>query len=77
MKKHISKSQLKPRILNIFRHIEKTGEEYIVTDHGKPVLKISRYVQNPDEALSELRDSILKFNDPTEPVGLDDWDMIK
>ena len=75
--KNISKSQLKPRILNIFRQIEKTGEDYIVTDHGRPVLKISRNVQKPDEALSELRDSILKFNEPTEPVGLDDWDIIK
>ena len=75
--KNISKSQLKPKMLNIFRQIEKTGEEYIVTDHGKPVLKISRYATKPDEALSELRDSILKFNDPTEPVGLDDWDIIK
>ena len=75
--KNISKSQLKPIMLNIFRQIEKTGEEYIVTDHGKPVIKISRYIPKPDEALSELRDSVLKFNDPAEPVGLDDWDIIK
>ena len=75
--KNISKSQLKPKILNIFRLIEKTGEEYIVTDHGKPVVKISRYSEKTDESIRELKGSILKFDDPTEPVALDDWNLVK
>ena len=41
--KKISKSKLKPIMLKIFRNIEKTGEEVIVTDHGRPVLKIIPY----------------------------------
>ncbi len=31
----ISKSKLKPSLLKVFRDIEKTGEEIIVTDHGQ------------------------------------------
>ena len=36
----ISKSKLKAKMLAIFRELETTREELIVTDHGKPVLKI-------------------------------------
>jgi antitoxin (DNA-binding transcriptional repressor) of toxin-antitoxin stability system len=37
----ISKGKLKARMLEIFRQLEASGDELIVTDHGKPVLKIT------------------------------------
>ena len=36
----ISKSKLKAQMLQIFRKIQKSGEEVIVTDHHRPVLRI-------------------------------------
>ena len=36
----ISKNKLKSRMLEIFRQLEASGEELIVTDRNKPVLKI-------------------------------------
>jgi antitoxin (DNA-binding transcriptional repressor) of toxin-antitoxin stability system len=36
----ISKSKLKAKMLEIFRQLEASGDELIVTDQGKPVLKI-------------------------------------
>jgi antitoxin (DNA-binding transcriptional repressor) of toxin-antitoxin stability system len=36
----ISKSKLKAKMLEIFRQLETSGDELIVTDQGKPVLKI-------------------------------------
>ena len=36
----ISKSKLKPRMLEYFRKVEETGEPIIVTSHNKPVLRI-------------------------------------
>ncbi len=36
----ISKNKLKARMLEIFRRLEASGEELIVTDRDKPVLKI-------------------------------------
>ena len=77
MEDMISKSQFKPRALYYFREIEKTGKELVISDHGKPVLKIVPYVENPGEALKVLRDTVLKYDDPTEPVGLEDWDALK
>ena len=36
----ISKSELKAQMLQIFRQIEESGEELIVTDRNQPVLRI-------------------------------------
>ena len=66
--KKISKSVLKPRMLKIFRQIEETKEEIIVTDHGKPVLKISPYTENIDETLSKLAGSVKEYKKPFDPV---------
>ena len=73
MENMISKSQFKPRALHYFREIEKTGKELIISDHGKPVLKIVPYVEDPEEALKSLRNTVIKYNEPTEPVGLEYW----
>ena len=40
MSQTISKSKLKAKMLEIFRQLEASGQELIVTDQGKPVLKI-------------------------------------
>lgn len=41
MTQSISKSKLKARMLAIFRQLEASGEELLVTDHGVPVLRIA------------------------------------
>ena len=73
----ISKSKFKPRALHYFREIERTGRELIICDRGKPVLKIEPYAENPEEALKALRNTVIKYEDPTEPVGLEDWETLK
>jgi prevent-host-death family protein len=77
MEKMISKSQFKPHALKYFREVEKTGQEIIISDRGKPVLKIIPYTENPEEALKALRDTVIVYNDPTEPVGMEDWEALK
>ena len=71
----ISKSKFKPKSLEYFREVQETGEPIIITDHGKPVLKIVPYAPSPDE-LQVLRGSVLSYEDPLEPVGDEDWDML-
>ena len=73
MERIVSKSQFKPRSLEYFRLIEESGETMIITDRGKPVLKIVPYTANPEDSLKILRNSVLKYDDPTEPVALEDW----
>lgn len=69
----ISKSQFKPRSLEYFRLIEETGETLIITDRGKPVLKVMPYTANTEDKLKILRSSVLEYDDPTQPVALEDW----
>ena len=77
MEQMISKSKFKPRALHYFREVERTGRELIICDRGKPVLKIVPYTEDPAEALKALRNTVIKYTDPTEPVGLEDWDALK
>ena len=77
MEKTVSKSQFKPRALQFFREVEKTKQELVITDHGKPVLKIIPYRENPDEYLKALRNSVIKYDRPTQPVGEEDWESLK
>ena len=70
----VSKSRFKARALEYFREVERTGRPLIVTDHGKPVIKIVPYRDDPAAAFTELRDSVVRYEAPTEPVGVDDWE---
>jgi len=74
--KRISKSKLKPAMLEVFREIENSGADMVVTDRGKPVLLISPYSEDADAVLNSLRGTVLRYTDPTGPVGSDDWDML-
>lgn len=73
----ISKSKFKPQALKYFREIEETGQEVIITDHTKPVIKIVPYRIEPQIILKELRNSIQFYDDPLEPVAEDDWEALK
>lgn len=77
MNKIISKSKFKPYALKYFRQVEQTGKELIITDRGKPVIKIVPYLEDPMDILKTLRNSVLNYENPTEPVGLDDWESLE
>ena len=77
MERIVSKSQFKPRSLEYFRLIEESGETMIITDRGKPVLKVMPYTANTDNSLKVLRNSVLKYDDPTQPVAQEDWQALK
>lgn len=77
MTQMISKSKFKPRALEYFRDVVRARKELIITDRGKPVLKIVPYSPEPDVALRELRRSVLKYEKPTEPVALEDWESLR
>ncbi len=73
----ISKSQFKARALELFRQVEQTGRSLVITDRGTPVLKLVPYQEDPRAALRVLRDSVVKYDAPTEPVGEDDWESAR
>ncbi len=77
MERMVSKSQFKPRSLEYFRMIEESGEALIITDRGRPVLKVIPYTSDPEDRLKILRNSVLRYDDPKEPVAPEDWKALK
>ena len=77
MENQVAKSKFKPHALQYFREVERTGKALVITDRGKPVVKIVPYSEKPSETLRMLRNSVVKYENPTEPVGLNDWESLK
>ena len=75
MAETVSKSQFKKKTLEYLRKVEETGEPLIITEHGKALLKIERYVGG-EQTLRLLRGCVVRFDMPTEPVGLQDWKQV-
>ena len=73
----VSKSRFKARALEYFRQVQKTGKGLVITDRGRPVLRVVPYTQDPSDILKDLRNTVLRYDRPTEPVGLDDWETIR
>jgi len=70
----VSKSALKARMLEYFRLVEETGEELIVTDNHRPVLKVVpiRQRRPAAEVFGDLRGKVVYRGDILEPTT-DEW----
>jgi prevent-host-death family protein len=77
MMEMVAKSKMKAHCLEYFRQVEHSGQELIITDRGKPILKVVPYASNPAEILESLRGSVIRYDDPTEPVAVEDWEALK
>ena len=75
MAKSISKSALKPKLLNYLRLVEQKRESLIITDRGRPVAQIIPFTNSKSDRLNELKGSVLHYEDPLKPVGLEDWEL--
>ena len=75
MTKSISKSKLKAKMLEVFRQLEASGEELIVTHDGKLVLKIVPIKQEATvaELFGDLQGRITYLEDINQPT-LTEWE---
>ena len=73
----ISKSKLKANMLRIFRDIEETGEEWVVTDHNRPVLRIQPIKQKKtvEEVFGAIQGQVIYREDINAPTT-DEWGML-
>lgn len=69
----VTKSEFKARALEYFRQIEASGRPVVITDRGQPTLEIRKYRADQRPPLEKLRGSVVKFSNPMEPVGEDNW----
>ena len=70
----VSKSSLKARMLEYFRKVEETGEELVVTDNNRPVLRIVpiRRRVPAAEMFADVRQRIVYRDDVLSPTT-DEW----
>ena len=61
-------------MLSVFRQVERTGEEVIVTDHGKPTLRITRLPQSEsvDSVFGKNRRAVIYKEDIMIPTT-EEW----
>lgn len=73
----VPKSIFKPKAFEYFRLVEEKRQELLITDHGRPVARISPVDEADEDELSALRGLVVKYVDPCEPVGAEDWEATR
>lgn len=66
----VSKSALKPKLFSYLRKVSETGKELVITEHGKPVLKIIPIDESESDPLASLAGSVEKYLAPTESIDV-------
>jgi antitoxin (DNA-binding transcriptional repressor) of toxin-antitoxin stability system len=75
---HVSKSRFKAKALEYFRQVEASGEPIVITDQGRPALEVRPLPKTaPTDPRTALRGSVLRYDEPLEPVGVEDWEALK
>lgn len=71
----VTKAELQANMMRIFREVEESGDELIVTENGRPVLAIRPLAGNrtAEEVFADLRGKIIFREDPDTPTS-DDWE---
>lgn len=79
MQQIVSKSQFKAQALEFLREVENQKQPLVITHAGKPVVKVIPYNQESkqEEILQSLRGTLKYYKNPDEPVGLEDWEVLK
>jgi prevent-host-death family protein len=73
----VSKSGFKPKAFEYFRLVEEKRQEILITDHGRPVARITPVGQSDEGELTALRGLLVTYVDPYEPVGDEDWEAAR
>jgi hypothetical protein len=73
--KRVSKSYLKANMLKIFRELEASNGELIVTDNNRPVLIIKpiKEAESVEVLFGALQGQVTYYEDPDTPT-LDEWE---
>ena len=75
----VSKSKFKAQALEYLRLVQAQKQPLIITHAGKPVVEVVPYKEKSDAeaTLASLRGTLKYYKDPDEPVGLEDWEILK
>ena len=73
----VPKSRFKPRAFEYFRLVEQKRQEILITDHGRPVVRIAPVEEADESEMDALHGLVVKYVDPLEPVAAGDWEATR
>jgi len=73
----VSKSRFTARALEYLRKVQETGQPVVILDRGRPAVKVVPYVGDAQEILRVLRGSVRRYEQPTRPVAVEDWEALR
>ena len=67
----IKASEFKAKCLRLMDEVEKTGQEIVITKHGRPVSRLVPYRKRPQLAFGRNRDNIKILGDIVSPMPVE------
>jgi prevent-host-death family protein len=64
----IKASEFKAKCLQLMDEVAETGEEIVITKHGRPVSKLAPYREKPSRWFGRNRDNIRILGDIVSPM---------
>jgi prevent-host-death family protein len=77
VEQQVSKSRFKARALEYLRGVQETGQPVVILDRGRPVVKVVPYRGEANEILRVLQGSVRRYEQPTKPVAVEDWEAVR
>jgi len=66
---HVPAAEFKATCLELMNKVNKTGAEYVITKHGKPVAKLVPVnAPKPHGIFGSMKGSLLKYERPFDPI---------
>ena len=79
MERTLSKDELQARMYEVFRELEATGDELLITEDGRPVLKVVPIQLRPKRSVQEVfggvQGQMVYFEDINTPT-IDEWSEV-
>ncbi len=69
----IKASEFKAKCLKLMDEVAESGEEIVITKHGRPVSKLAPYREKPKAPFGRHRDIIRIIGDIIEPIDVE-WE---
>ena len=66
--REIGVAEFRAECLKLIDHVSSTGEAVLVTKRGRPVARLTPIPAGPGDIVGAMRGSVLRYDDPFEPV---------
>jgi antitoxin (DNA-binding transcriptional repressor) of toxin-antitoxin stability system len=75
MERRVSKARFHAAALDYLHEVEASGEALVITDRGRPVLLVAP-IDPVTATLARPRGCVLRYDPPTEPVSVEEWEAV-